>query len=518
MDVAEVVQAERVRSIPDELSSIDRRIDYLKGRKEFLVQMLEDWKDMHPQETIEGKKEDESTSTGPSLRPRKRVKKKKKKKKKQQQQKQKGKLEEQQIEGMLVEQEDPEHTPKLKISGKLLEEEEAPAEISPESTITDASLPPLTPRYPDFPEGSDSEDVQAYVEERDRVDELNAPLDNLPTQSSGHKDPATATAVVAPGDKRMLLRVADAVVNRDPNVYCTGFIISCDEVTKKARILTCDYMVSNEDDTKQKAQVRWAYMEDKVFEAELLFFSKHYMIALLEIPLDVPVEIPPFGSYPNYGHEVFALAMDKEFSLMARRGTIARQQECLDLRHHLLFVDYELPDCGAGGPVIDRNGDVVGMSFDFDEGTSAVLSIATALSCVDMWTNFGRIARPLVGMGLKNVNLLDELSGSGSCDFIVDVVDTDSAAWKLGIRERDVITFDGHCYTPLPKFEDFLLTCGLAHLRGAPAEVDFKIEVHPREHFKRSITLRVPFSDVSRVNVVLQQRGSLAHIDSLAIA
>ncbi|KAL6608279.1 hypothetical protein ACP70R_041342 [Stipagrostis hirtigluma subsp. patula] len=488
MDVAEVVHAERVRSIPNEISSIDRRIGYLKGRKKFLMEMRKNWNHTHPHDKVDEEDDESASSDGPSpppprKKPKKSIKKKKKRKK--------SKVEEHRFEG------------------KTLEEHLA----DDCAAAGGASLPPLTPRYPDFPEGSDSDDVRAYVKERARVMELNAPLDNLPTLSRrGHKDPATATAVVATDDKRMLLRVADAVVNRDPNLYCTGFIISCDKVNKKARILTCDYMVSNEDDTKQKAQVRWAYMEDTILEAELLFFSKYYKVALLEIPMDVPVEIPPFGSYPSYGHEVFALALDKELSLMARRGTIAWLQETLNdfchQAHHCLFVDYELPHCGAGGPVVDRNGDVVGMSFHLGKGRSAVLSIATALSCVDMWTNFSgewlhpsycrRIPRPLIGMSLKNVNILDKLSGTGICDFIVDVVNTDSTAWKLGIRDGDVIAFDGHCYTPVPKFEDFLLTRGLAYLHGAPAEVDFKLEAHhPGEDFKRSITLRVPFSDVS---------------------
>ncbi|KAF8658945.1 hypothetical protein HU200_058779 [Digitaria exilis] len=138
-------------------------------------------------------------------------------------------------------------------------------------------------------------------------------------------------------------------------------------------------------------------MRESLIEAELLFVSRHYRIALLEIPVDVhtvvpQLKIPSFGSCPNYGEEVFALARDKDLLLMARRGTILQLQHCHMFRSHCLFVDYKLPNCGGGGPVVNRSGDVVGMSFHYDSGISAILSISTAISCVNMWTDFGFVS------------------------------------------------------------------------------------------------------------------------------
>ncbi|TVU17277.1 hypothetical protein EJB05_33297 [Eragrostis curvula] len=234
-------------------------------------------------------------------------------------------------------------------------------------------------------------------------------------------------------------------------------------------------------------------MKDIVFEGELLFFSEHYRIALIEIPLDVQfhVEIPAFGSYPKYGDKVFTLAREhEELSVMVRRGTVSRLQECYEFRHHFLYVDYELPKCGGGGPVVDRNGDVVGMSFHHTDGCSAILSISTALLCIETWKKFGCIARPSLGMCFKNA----ECGG-----FIVEKVSTDSTAWKLGIRKgNEIVSFDGKCPTPLPGFEDFLLSCGLEHLRSMDTEV-WELEVHDRgADVKRKITLHVSLSVVSK--------------------
>ncbi|TVU17392.1 hypothetical protein EJB05_33425, partial [Eragrostis curvula] len=339
-----------------------------------------------------------------------------------------------------------------------------------------------------------------------------------PAGDTNHKDPETVSAVVVPEDKRKLLRVADAVVNvsydrknnpdlNDLNQYMTGIIIAWDVTNKRARILTCNCFEYTE--SGHKIYVRWQYMEDTVFESELLFISSHYMVAVLEItfsemPVDLPSEvIPSFGLIPKYGQDVFALARDKDLSLMVRHGTILCQQERIEeLCQGYLFADYELPECGSGGPVVDHNGNVVGMSFSFEEqGTSVILPISTALLCVEMWTKFRRVTRPLLGIYFKNVELINEISGDSTFDgLVVDQVDPDSTAWELGIRSGTVIvSINIQCPLPLPELEDFLLSCGLEHLHGTHMKIDFELEVHDLlQDVKRSITLHAPFSDVSK--------------------
>ncbi|KAL6897913.1 hypothetical protein ACP4OV_006872 [Aristida adscensionis] len=426
---AAALTRERARSIPKRIKRIDAEIELLEAKKRSLMDTLEQWQKRQPPTSGE---EEQSTSTGTPATPAKSRSKSNKK--------------------------------KSKLLPAMEEEAAAPGETdSPgDPGMPGASLPPsLGP--------GKQEALFPWIRDYVHFGKPNAPWDNRPTVREGRKDPAAiATAVVNPQHKKMLLRVADAVVN-----------ISYASVAFYE---------------PERYRFRWAYMEDKILDAELLFFSKHYIVALLEIPMDVKVDIPTFGSYPKYGHEVFGLALDKELTLMARRGTVTRQQECIHLCHHHLIVDFELPHCGAGGPVIDRNGDVVGVSFHYDDGSSGIVSITTALACVDMWTNHSTYCSPMLGMAFKNVNFLDEPNSTGICDFIVDEIETNSTAWELGIRRGDAISFDGHCYTPLPKV---LVARGLAYLQGAPAEIDFNLEVHRGEDFSQSITLRVPFSDVS---------------------
>jgi hypothetical protein len=83
-----------------------------------------------------------------------------------------------------------------------------------------------------------------------------------------------------------------------------------------------------------------------VLEGELLFVDEHYDIALLEISSesDLPLQIPSFGSNPNYGQEVFVLARDLDLYLIARSGRIEWLEKSDYLGHNChMFLSCEFP-------------------------------------------------------------------------------------------------------------------------------------------------------------------------------
>lgn len=79
---------------------------------------------------------------------------------------------------------------------------------------------------------------------------------------------------------------------------------------------------------------------------------------------------------------------DKDLSLVVRRGTIVKDGCLIGLRQGYLFLDYELPGGGTGGPVVDHQGDVVGMVMACDDYIAIILPISIVLSCFRMWTDF----------------------------------------------------------------------------------------------------------------------------------
>lgn len=247
-------------------------------------------------------------------------------------------------------------------------------------------------------ESTTTEDSPEYT----RVQDLNAATDNLPTLTYGHKDPATVAAVLDPDDKSKLINVAKSVVkvsfpppNRGREYldrWYTGIIIRWDVHNKTAMIISGGCFDRDIDDkSKSKIFVHYPYMEDDgLIEAKLLFFSAFYQLSLLEVAfqgvlLDVPTQIPTFGStQPKCGDEVFSLGRDKDLSLVVRHGTIMKEGCLIELRQGYLFLDYELPEGGTGGPAVDHQGDVVGLVMDCDDDRAIILPISVVLSCFHM--------------------------------------------------------------------------------------------------------------------------------------
>ncbi|KAF8671045.1 hypothetical protein HU200_050324 [Digitaria exilis] len=131
----------------------------------------------------------------------------------------------------------------------------------------------------------------------------------------------------------------------------------------------------------------------------------------------------------------FVLARDEESSLRARHGEILWLEESDYIeRSYQMFLSCEVPVGGNGGAVVDHDGNVTGMAF-FCSPHPAVLSISTIMTCIDMWLKFSCIARPIHGLGIRTIELLDVSLQEEICldhgidsGFIVDTVPYDSAA------------------------------------------------------------------------------------------
>ncbi|KAG2575408.1 serine protease HtrA-like isoform X2 [Panicum virgatum] len=341
------------------------------------------------------------------------------------------------------------------------------------------------------------------------------PRGNLPTLVK-LKDPDTAESVASSRDKalvrdaaRSTVSVSSIALDGKVTYRGTGIFIGWKENKKCARVLTCSEIVHG---LNPNNKLHICLPNRSIFEGQLLFFNKHYDIALLEISSDsdLPLQLPTFGCNPNYGQDVFILARGEESNLMARHGRILWSEDPENLnRNHLMLLSCELPEYVTGGPVIDHEGSVIGMTFDNVGSHANIFAISTILTCIEMWLKFSRIARPVHDLSLRTVELLDvslqeviSLDHNINNGYIVDEVSIGSTAEKLGIRNGDVIvSLDGLCAQTLPQLEDYLLSLGWDFLQGSTdssSTVDLKLEVYDLlERGTRSISLPVEFCDAS---------------------
>ncbi|KAG0527894.1 hypothetical protein BDA96_06G272700 [Sorghum bicolor] len=381
-----------------------------------------------------------------------------------------------------------------------------------ESSTAQAGAPQS--RYPPFSTSGKINDLQKWNEECHKIsDMLEKDPDRIRYAAMEPKDSGTTNSVQSPGDKMMILRAARGVVHvsimhdgeRLPQ--CSGIIIrhwSETPACHHAIIVTCSEAVCIEGRKLDPLPKLSVGLSDKktVLDAELLYLSDHYDIALLRISLDFPLELPSVGHGPEYGQEVFVLARDDDMSLGVRHGNVKWLEESNILgRDFYMFLSCDLPVGGNGGMVIDHSGKVRGMVVSWDPHP-AVISISTIVKCDDMFRQFNRVARPILGLNVRTIAMLDVQLQEDLSDidinsgYLIDKVQYDSDAENHGIKLGHVIiSINGRDALTLPELEDYLLSIGLDYLRDNSMN-DIKLIVcELRSGVRREVALPARFSD-----------------------
>uniref|UniRef100_A0A0E0LG28 PDZ domain-containing protein n=1 Tax=Oryza punctata TaxID=4537 RepID=A0A0E0LG28_ORYPU len=132
---------------------------------------------------------------------------------------------------------------------------------------------------------------------------------------------------------------------------------------------------------------------------------------------------------------------------------------------------------GNGGMVIDNDGGVRGMAVYWSPDP-AVISISTIMKCIDMFMQFNRVARPVLGIGVRTIALLDvQLQEDFSVFGIKGVYNP--VAEELGIKRGNVIiSINGQDALTLPELEDYLLSLGWDYLKDRSIRMkDVKLRV-----------------------------------------
>jgi hypothetical protein len=78
--------------------------------------------------------------------------------------------------------------------------------------------------------------------------------------------------------------------------------------------------------------------EKKGHQAHLLYYQKHYNIALFEVKVDQRVQLLPFNEYVKCAEEVFELGRDEISFLTISHGMVQHRNSNLCERYHHLYV------------------------------------------------------------------------------------------------------------------------------------------------------------------------------------
>jgi serine protease Do len=230
--------------------------------------------------------------------------------------------------------------------------------------------------------------------------------------------------------------------------FGSGVIVSDDGF-----VLTNAHVVSD------AVQVIVTLSDGRQFEAEMVEIVDRYDLAVLRIDSD-DLPVAELGSSRELSIGEWAIAIGSPFGYLLADtrptvtvGVISALNR--DVKHSgrersylgMIQTDAAINPGNSGGPLVNTEGRVVGINtFIFTEsggsiGIGFAVPIERAQWVIAEVREFGRYREPNLGFALAMLSpgIVRYLGLKDPVGFIVTEVRQDSAAWKAGIRPRDIM-------------------------------------------------------------------------------
>ncbi|XP_025881523.1 uncharacterized protein [Oryza sativa Japonica Group] len=421
-----------------------------------------------------------------------------------------------------------------RIRANLIEEEKPLTkmeEVGGEEISSAPSSPLCEPYLPDDQE-IDFDTIDLYKKKskefhKKRAHQLSFPTLNTDVSSSCLLHPKlldireSATKSILGAAKYVL--GLSSCIDGNPLARCSGFLIDWNETTKVGVVITSADIIcsassldrwSGDDEYSYSAKVFVHLLDDTTVEGRLIYAQTHYNLALFEIIVESPVQIPNFTFNLNYAQQIFVLGRDENLCLSISHGKVQYCNPFLCGRHHYMYVDTATPKCALGGLVIDFEGSTVGIACQ----THAFIPSSILIKCLHLWRKIQCIPRPQLGVKLSAIKFLDLphiemiLRKIHICDgLIVEEVSSGSTIEKLGVRVGDIIQhLNGEWVSDTIQLEEMLLRLSEDHFdkgNGLNSTLDIKVGLfHIRNGARNTINLTTVVSE----NGEVVKRGSFA--------
>ncbi|MBW2608828.1 MAG: Do family serine endopeptidase [Deltaproteobacteria bacterium] len=224
----------------------------------------------------------------------------------------------------------------------------------------------------------------------------------------------------------------------------TGFIID-----KEGYILTNNHVVEKTDEIKVKLD------NEKEFDAEIIGRDPKTDLALIRIKTDDPLEPLPFGDSDRLEVGDWVVAIGNPFGLdhTVTAGIVSAKYRRIGAGAYENFIqtDASINPGNSGGPLLNTNGEVVGINSIIVPGGGGSIGIGFAIP-INMAKDLlpqlkkGRVVRGWLGVMIQEITseLKEKLKLKDEKGALVADVTPEGPAEKAGIKRGDVIiSFDG---------------------------------------------------------------------------
>jgi serine protease Do len=214
-------------------------------------------------------------------------------------------------------------------------------------------------------------------------------------------------------------------------------------VDSKGYILTNNHVVDRADRIKVKF-----HGDTTEYDAKLIGTDRETDLAVIKIiaPRSLPAAKIGNSDAVQVGDWAVAIGSPFELEATVTAGIISAKGREAGEFQHFLQTDAAINPGNSGGPLLNINGEVIGIntaiatSSGSSAGVGFALPINTAVQVYNQVIKTGRMARGSIGVGLETETKpeLFKVYGATSGAF-VNRVTRDSPADKAGLKEQDVI-------------------------------------------------------------------------------
>jgi serine protease Do len=237
----------------------------------------------------------------------------------------------------------------------------------------------------------------------------------------------------------------------------TGFFFD-----ESGYILTNQHVIADSDEIEVTVQ---GY--DKPFKAKLLGSSYELDLAVLKVEGTKAFPTLALGSSDaiNIGDWVVAIGNPYGFDHTVTTGILSAKERPIDIPDenstrqykHLLQTDASINPGNSGGPLLNLQGEVVGINTAVSsqaQGIGFAIPTSTIKEVVNSLKNNQEIPKPFIGIELENLNdqYAKQLGLDSTDGVLVKGVYYKSPAYMADVRQYDVITgVDGKSFATSDK-------------------------------------------------------------------
>lgn len=234
----------------------------------------------------------------------------------------------------------------------------------------------------------------------------------------------------------------------------TGFVYKTDE--------EYGYVITNHHVISGNYSVKVTNNDGQVVDAKVLGSDEYADIAVLQIPIDAVMSVATIGesSILELGDTVFAVGspLGSKYMGTVTKGILSGKDRLVNVTlssgyyvMNVLQTDAAVNPGNSGGPLVNMNGDVVGIISmklveDEIEGMGFAIPIEVAMSYVEQLEKGKQVERPIMGIEYADVTsmyslYLHRINLSSKIKYGVVITDTPDGypASKAGLQKGDVI-------------------------------------------------------------------------------